>query len=355
MSNNKQTLFSRYKNMINELWNLGMRKYTAAELNKFVGDYENSTPWKGAENRYYTTRMYQTALKHLGCVTKLERGLWQINGPVPEWFGSFHIKALTSKYALKDLENYSVYWMNLEDEHKVNPWKTTPVNTIENNELNKTNNMNTNTNTTVSTPLNIFTEVTLRNIDFNVVGPMPISFNTDISITYSVCAFLNKDGSVGVDLCDKWWSDTPATNFIEAFKLLVGNEKYHKLLESLDERAKKEVASSETIKASLSASSEPTKVVKEGLYTKEQVLDILKRFVEGATRELRSTVEDDVDSLDADNLVEIDFDRYDRRLNVNLDTYAISREIGNSIADRLDTCYDEFEIDNESIDNEATN
>ena len=125
MKNKKQTtLFSRYKNMINQLWEDGQRRYTARELNSFVGDYEWPTSWKQWNNNpYYTTRTYQTELKHLGCITPIKRGLWQINGPIPEWFSSLHIKALLSKGCLKELERSSIVWASIPDKHKVNPWK----------------------------------------------------------------------------------------------------------------------------------------------------------------------------------------------------------------------------------------
>ena len=108
------TLFSRYKRMINLMWADGFRKYTANELNTFVGHYEASSGWKRmTNNRYYTTRTYQTALKQLGCITMIKRGLWQINAPIPEWFGSFHMSAFSSRSALAELERSSTYWQSL--------------------------------------------------------------------------------------------------------------------------------------------------------------------------------------------------------------------------------------------------
>ena len=62
----KKTLFSHYKRMINTMWDEGFRKYTANELNTFVGRHENITGWKRSNNNpYYSTRCYQTQLKHL--------------------------------------------------------------------------------------------------------------------------------------------------------------------------------------------------------------------------------------------------------------------------------------------------
>jgi hypothetical protein len=124
MKTTTMTLFARYKNMINTMYNKGFRKYTANELNTFVGVYENSTRWKSMNNNpYYTTRTYQTALKQLGCITMIKRGLWEINGPIPEWFGSFHINALLNAGSRRELEKSSFYWQELRESHKVNPWK----------------------------------------------------------------------------------------------------------------------------------------------------------------------------------------------------------------------------------------
>lgn len=126
MTNTTTSLFSRYKNMINDKWAAGERTYTASELNLFVGDYENTTHWKRATNNpYYTTRNYQTELKELGCITMIKRGLWQINAPIPEWFGSFHFRGLkggfdpNNRYA----DHGCIYWKALPAHHKVNPWK----------------------------------------------------------------------------------------------------------------------------------------------------------------------------------------------------------------------------------------
>ena len=48
----------------------------------------------------------------------IKRGLWKINGPIPEWFGSFHFNGL--KGNLSDPSNF--YWHQLPTMHKVNPW-----------------------------------------------------------------------------------------------------------------------------------------------------------------------------------------------------------------------------------------
>lgn len=121
----QKTLFTRYKNMINSMWDDGQRKYTANELNMFVGGYENQTQWKRwSNNPFYTTRTYQTILKELGCISMVKRGVWQINGPIPHWFSSLHLKALKSKSAAAELEKSSYVWASMPSNEKVNPWKS---------------------------------------------------------------------------------------------------------------------------------------------------------------------------------------------------------------------------------------
>ena len=126
MTKTRTTLFSRYKNFINRQWAAGERTYTASELNYYVGAWECPTSWKRATNNpYYTTRCYQTLLKEFGCITMIKRGLWQINAPIPEWFGSFHFRGLkggfdpSNQYA----DHGCIYWKSLPANHKVNPWK----------------------------------------------------------------------------------------------------------------------------------------------------------------------------------------------------------------------------------------
>ncbi len=123
--NNEMTLFARYKNMINTMWDEGFRKYTANELNTFVGYHETSTSWKRWNNNpYYSTRLYQSLLKRLGCISMVKRGVWQINAPIPEWFSSLHLYALTNTWHCNELEKSSTVWQSLPAEHKVNPWKS---------------------------------------------------------------------------------------------------------------------------------------------------------------------------------------------------------------------------------------
>ncbi len=121
-----KTLFSRYKDMINNKWAAGERTYTSSELNRYVGGYENPTMWKRcSNNHFYATRTYQTLLKDFGCITMIKRGLWQINAPIPEWFGSFHFNGLKGGFDLSNPrgDHGCIYWKALPAHQKVNPWK----------------------------------------------------------------------------------------------------------------------------------------------------------------------------------------------------------------------------------------
>ena len=121
-----KTLFSRYKDMINNKWAAGERSYTAIELNQEVGMHEYITLWKRCTNNcFYTTRCYQTLLKDFGCITMIKRGLWQINGPIPEWFGSFHFRGLKGGFDPNNqyADHGCIYWKSLPAHQKVNPWK----------------------------------------------------------------------------------------------------------------------------------------------------------------------------------------------------------------------------------------
>ena len=124
--------------MINLMLAEGQQYYTSSELNTHVGQYEDGSHWKRMHNNpYFTTRTYQTILKHLGCISMVRRGLWKINAPIPEWFSSLHLSALINSGARKSLEKSSFVWQNMPQEHKINPWNQKPAqnnNNMQNNE-----------------------------------------------------------------------------------------------------------------------------------------------------------------------------------------------------------------------------
>lgn len=116
----KQTLFSHLKEYINDNWNLGTpREFTTKHMRQRIGRYENLTAWKKWNNNpNYVLHTYLGQLRELGCITRIKHGMYKINAPIPEWFGSHHFAGLKGR-----LEHCSnLYWNNLPAEHKVNPW-----------------------------------------------------------------------------------------------------------------------------------------------------------------------------------------------------------------------------------------
>ena len=118
----KPTLFGRFKQFINSK-PVGCT-YTTRELNMVVGIHETSSFWKRSnKNPHYTTALYQTKLKDFGCLTHVKRGIWKIEGHIPEWFSTFHFEFVNSgHFAFNPRRTQCIYWQNLSVEYKVNPW-----------------------------------------------------------------------------------------------------------------------------------------------------------------------------------------------------------------------------------------
>jgi hypothetical protein len=360
--NNNITLFSRYKRMINTLLAEGFTKYTANELNTFVGQYEKITSWKRWNNSpYYTTRTYQTALKELGCITKIKRGLWQMNGPIPEWFGSFHIGALSSKYALKDLEDHSIYWMNLPDEHKVNPWKTAVVEEPKqarledvidastglyepNNKPNKTHKTMTNlnideTNTTIESGLITTT------VNFTVTAPIGITFDCISHVNiYETTDNVWAADLIETELIMQSNKDANYKQIKNALDLVMGETAADEWLKQVDTYGK-----TKALEAFPNGPNTNNKVAKtavvEGTYTKAQVEQILKAFARHIAKDVESAIENECESLDESDVVEVDFDHYDRRISIDLNTSSLSRTLSSAASDQIDMSYDDFDMD----------
>lgn len=201
------TLFNRYKNMINRLWSQGERQYTATTLNNLVGVYEKETHWKKWNKcPYYTTRTYQTQLRDLGCITMVKRGVWQINGPIPEWFGSFHLRGLTSSDALKNLEKSSFYWQSLSEEHKINPWRIQQINT--NNMTNHTQKPQGIDKMTIGQDTSHASCVFLDNSCEITIG------NKTFKIEVQWSLYEKSDKTLGADLLDSLYSNGDGTNIV---------------------------------------------------------------------------------------------------------------------------------------------
>ena len=118
----KPTLFGRFKQFINSK-PVGCT-YTTRELMMTVGTHEKCTFWKRSNNnRTYTTALYQGKLRDFGCLTHVKRGIWKINGHIPEWFSTFHFEFVNSTDSVFDGRRAScMYWQKLPVEHRGNPW-----------------------------------------------------------------------------------------------------------------------------------------------------------------------------------------------------------------------------------------
>ncbi len=390
----KDTLFSHYKKMINNMWDEGFRKYTANELNTLVGSHENITGWKRWNNNpYYTTRCYQTQLKQLGCITMIKRGLWQINAPIPEWFGSFHIKGLKGGFDLnnKYADHNCIYWKSLPDTHKVNPWKSIAdraqyadggvspklqsllsatrlnENQRRRDELNATldavkeqNNQARledviDASTGVYEPNNNTQNRTLKKFTVNKVDVEKTceSYNANFTITtpfgaqFECRAYANRVLTHN----NTWEIETPEVELVlvsnrsadyvsikSMIFLMMGDVKGKELLESLDKYAMELVA--ECVEMN-----KPQTTNSTGLYTKEQVEQILKAFVDYSRSSVKSEVENAVEQLDAEDAVELDFDTYNRQISLDFDSRLISAYMVDSVDEALTNALNEFDYE----------
>ena len=389
----KKTLFSHYKRMINTMWDEGFRKYTANELNTFVGRHENITGWKRSNNNpYYSTRCYQAQLKHLGCITPIKRGLWQINGPIPEWFGSFHIKGLKGAYNLNSeyADHTCIYWNFLDPKYKINPWKSiNPMRVMAsiqpldlNNPADRAQYMNTDLaqNQQKRDELNATLDavkeenkikntqnMTLKNFTINKadVEKTCDCYNANFTITapfgaqFECKAYANRVLTHN----NTWEIETPEVELIlvsnrkadyvdirNMIFLMMGNEEGKQWLQSLDKYAMELVAECVEMEESQRTDSTGLYTKKQvdqilGLYTKEQVEQILKAFVDYSRSSVKSEVEDAVEQLDAEDIVELDFDTYNRSISVDFNSRQISANVVDSVDEALTNALNEFDYE----------
>ena len=312
-----QTLFSRYKQMINNMWADGQRRYTANELNTFVGQYESSTPWKRSyNNTFYTTRCYQSALKNLGCITPIKRGLWKINGPIPEWFGSFHINALTSKWALQELEKSSFYWKSLPENHKVNPWKNIDPMRV----------MASINSPKISSPKAIQADL----IQYSFESQCNIQ---NVVLTIKHLAMVSPSSNSmnpAVDIVDTMYfiglTKKRELSFNESktfFELLGAEETFILECKTLEARVKEEVRL-KFIK--------DTQVQTETGMSQEQLTKLLRKFGEMVKKDVMDIVKQELRGLDESEVVSLSFDESSRQLDVEIN----DREIISIVEDAVE-------------------
>lgn len=122
------TQFQRLKNFINRIGE--GNTFTTTQMQYEVGTFEKSSGWKRMNNNpFYTTYLYRSQLRNMGCVSMVKRGLWKVEHNIPEWFGSFHFKGLRGYYNLdsKYADHSCSYWNDLPAKYKVNPFKNKPT------------------------------------------------------------------------------------------------------------------------------------------------------------------------------------------------------------------------------------
>ena len=303
------TLFAHYKNMINTLYADGFRTYTANELRAFVGSHENVTNYKRWNKcPYYTTRWYQTRLKHLGCITPIKRGLWKINAPIPEWFGSFHIKGLKGQ-----LGEDCIYWNELDEKYKINPWKSAPI-----------------AAKGIMPTVEELTFVHISNIAIPVDAIPACVYTAEVQVIECDIELLDYNIAInGININD--------TQFESLLKLYDRTHTLDAALENL------KIEAFELVKQCLvKPEPAPETSDKEHLYTAEQVMEMFIGFAEKLQASVIADVENAVDNFDAVDLVELDLG-YDRSISVDLNTRAITNALNDTILDTFNLMRDEMQ------------
>lgn len=328
----KITLFGHYKGMINKLWAAGQRSYTASQLNTYVGQYERTTLWKRiSNNHYYVTRTYQGLLKELGCITMIKRGLWQINGPIPHWFGSFHINGLKGQ-----LDHNCEYWNSLHDSHKVNPWKA-PIQ-ADNQPLNLNN--PTERAQYINNTYKTNTMKVTNNAAFYTVEGLQVCKEIPIlTATYQVNLW---EESVGIGwggevmettyyFNNREIAESTAREMITAYADNLTSFDFNSVRRQHNAMAIDAAIQAQVHTEQVSTTVQPTNDAPcENTYTKAQVERILKEYTDYLTQEATNAVEGACHELDEENCVEIELS-YDRSLDVNLNTCEIAESVNEAV------------------------
>ena len=386
--NTEPTLFTLYKRFINRKVAAGETTYTAAQLNRHVGCYENTTPWKRASNNpYYTTRGYQTLLKHLGCITPVKRGLWSINGSIPEWFGSFHFTGLKGGYDLNNTyaDHTCMYWKQLPLMHKINPWQGVVDSRIEARRvvreareyeqvtLRRGESITAELDGPDSTPYaspklqslisagttgyraetafgeelkgishtapvlgfsNIVTET--GQISTTVGYRVTTGFGQELDCTSWVTLFVTEDGSWDGEVIETAITlvSNPGAKYqdiINVLNVLEGVEATKVFLENLDKFAINEVLSEHNAMLGKSVETKAPEVVGAKTYTLAEVEYILSAYMEFIVDDLESNIDNACRNVDADDVVELDWDRYSKSMDISLDKSSLSSRLSSDV------------------------
>jgi len=311
-------------------------------------------------------------LRDLGCISKIKRGLWKINGPIPEWFGSFHFKGLKRGYAEDDkwADHSCEYWKSLPEEHKINPWKTavleepkqarledlidastgeyTPNLKTKTTKTTKTTETMTNTDNTNTVNVNessVIIDGAMRSctVNFTVTAP----FGLDIHCVSWVNIHPDKQGIPFAEVAETEMhlALNPTASYREILNLLnimMGQEASDLWLKSVDDYA--------AVKAlEINRISTPVAVPNSSeLFTKEQVKDILRNFVNSVDSDVKSAVEDAISSVDADDVVELDLDSYNRSISVSLNTSQFETDVAEAVNEQLINAVEFFDFEKNS-------
>jgi len=331
------TLFARYKDLINYKWAQGHPTYTSYQLNANVGQYEKPTHWKRvSNNHYYTTRTYQTALKELGCITMIKRGLWQINGPIPQWFGSFHINGLKGQ-----LDHNCEYWNSLPAGYKINPWKAPIQADNQPLDLNNPTERAQYINNTHKTNNNM--KVTNNAAFYTVEGLQVCKEIPILTATYQVNIWQESVGiGWGGEVMEATYyynnreiADHTAEEMITAYVDDLASFDYTNIRKHNECTAIEVAIQAQVHTEQVSTTVQPTNDAPcENTYTKAQVERILKEYTDYLTQEATNAVEGACHELDEENCVEIEL-CFNRSLDVNLNTDEIAENVNNAISASL--------------------
>lgn len=338
------TLFAHYKNMINRLWADGQRTYTALQLNDFVGYYEKPTNWKRASNnQHYTTRTYQTALKELGCITMIKRGLWQINGPIPQWFGSFHINGLKGQ-----LDGNCTYWNSLPAEHRINPWKATAQGNNQPLDLNNPTERAQYINNNKTNTMKVTNNAAFYTVEgLQVCKEIPI-----LTATYQVNLWQE---SVGIG----WGGEIMETTYYLNNREIADRTAEEMITVYIDNLASFDftnvrkqnewTAIEAAIQAMVHAEQVSTTVQppidapSEKTYTEAQVERILKEYTDYLAQDAVNAVETVCCQLDEEELVDLEIG-YDRTIGIDLHTEQIAENVNEAVTASLSSSLNTFDF-----------
>lgn len=328
--NKEMTLFARYKKFINDTWEAGFTMYTAKELNYRVGDFESKTSWKRwSNNPYYSTRSYQTALKQLGCITMIKRGLWKINGPIPEWFGSFHVSALSNHGAHQELENSSTYWKSLPAAHKVNPWKVNPF--VQN---------------TAATATESDIEVAHSEDAWYEISLLP-DLMTNFRVQINILSDYNKDEAEHEIFCTRFVigeNETIPEDVARGIISACGRD-YDVVMSNARgkayENAEFTVA---TLQEGLKSISKEEPIAKT--YSQDEVQQLLTKYSKGMLADLKSAL---ADAIYAEDLlkdhIDLKWDSYNHSIDIIPDEASATSRINNILENRIETMLRDTLID----------